>query len=163
MQKKILITIIVLLILIGTFVISNLASKENVKTANPMDEFYQEIPVAEQKEATTITIDEYYNLKKANDIHIIYLARPTCGYCTLESPVFYHVLYEYNLNAYYLNIDSLTAEEYNAFVASDETYTDLGTPTIVVTKNNSIIKALKGLTGSADIISAFKELGIIGE
>lgn len=162
-RKKIGFIVIIVLVILGTFIISELTSKENEVRENPLAEFYKDIPESEQKEAITITDSEYYDLKSSSDMNIIYIARPTCGYCTLESPVFYNVLYKYNLTAYYLNTDSLTQSEYQTFIDSDSNLTNLGTPTIIVTKDNIIIKMLEGLTGSADIISTFKALGIIGE
>lgn len=58
---------------------------------------------ADAYEFTDITIDEYLELMQSEDKKIVYIARPTCSYCALETPLLKQIASQYDLEVYYLD------------------------------------------------------------
>ena len=111
-----------------------------------------------------IDIDEYLDLKESSDASIIYIARPTCGYCQQEEPIVKNIVYEYGITVNYLNTDNLDDDGQAKLIKSDDYFSEgYGTPLLLVVKDDEIVDILKGLSDKDTIVNFFKENGFINE
>lgn len=153
--KTLVIALTVLIVVIGgTFVVSQLTN-DSYGLA-----FEERIPEDEQKELTLIGIDDYLNLKAGSNLAIIYIARPTCTFCTKEEPIVKNLVYLYDLQVNYLNTDELDEESFTKLIESDEYFkSGLGTPLILLVKDNKIVDKAPGYHTKSELISFFEKNG----
>ena len=78
-----------------------------------------------------------------------------CPYCEIFKPILEDVVQEYNVNIYYLNIDS---NFYNSVDLDTSVY---ATPTIVIYKNGKVINNIMGYKEKNDLINILKKNGVI--
>lgn len=110
-------------------------------------------------EFTNIKTAEFKTLYASKDRHIVYIGRPTCSYCVKYAPVLKKVAYNNDLEVNYLDLDTLTADEQNEFLAVDKYLKDgqWGTPLVVIVGNNKIEEAkINGAQDEAATIEFFK-------
>lgn len=100
-------------------------------------------------EFTNINTNDLKNLYAKTESSIVYIGRPTCGYCEKYAPILKKVAYKNDLKISYLNLDNLSDDEKNQLLAMDPYFkTDWGTPLIVIVGNNKIEEAK--ITGAQD-------------
>lgn len=120
---------------------------------------------------TDITIDEYLELMKSEDKKVVYVARPTCSYCQLESPIIKKIGSKYNLKIYYLNTQGFFDEEKQdytedgrKFMSSNEVYKDgWGTPNTIIVQNGNIVDGIYQYVEEKELLDFLKTNGIINE
>ena len=71
---------------------------------------------SEVLEITQIDAKKYKELLNGEEVSLIYIASPSCGYCAKQEPIMKQLLNEYNFTVNYLNISGITDKE------SDEVY-----------------------------------------
>lgn len=165
----IVIVLILAIVLGGSYMLSEMNDKGNY--SNPSHNnttSTEEIPEEEQGDYNLIGLEEYFSLKAGSEYSIVYVARPTCGWCQQEGPFLRNVIYKYDAKVNYLNTDNLTKEEHQKFtnsLAEDDSYFEkgYGTPLILIVKDNKIVDKLPGYHEQEDIISFFQEYNLIGE
>lgn len=111
-----------------------------------------------------ITVSEYLDIIDDNDISIVYIARPTCGFCNQFEPVLTSVLEKYKIGVEYVNIDNITTEEeFNSFFNSNEYLKagEWGTPTLIVFKNKKILDINSGYVDEATLVKFLQENDLI--
>ena len=173
-EKKIsIITIIAIIILISLLVIASLVGNKSDKddtTANrtietviaTAQEESKEVKEQEKKKFTYINVDEYLNILTKQDNQFVLVARPTCQYCKIAEPIIQNIMYEYNIDLYYLNTDDFEEEDQNKFVGSNELFANgFGTPMLLCIKNNQIVDVIDGLMDRYGYIEFFKAYGLI--
>ena len=120
---------------------------------------------------TDITIDEYLELMNSEDKKVVYVARPTCSYCQLESPIIKKIGSKYNLEIYYLNTQGFFDEEKQdytedgrKFMSSNEVYKDgWGTPNTIIVQNGDIVDGIYQYVEEKELLYFLKTNGIINE
>ena len=120
---------------------------------------------------TDITIDEYLELMNSEDKKVVYIARPTCSYCQLESPIIQKIGSKYNLEIYYLNTEGFfdnEKQEYTEdgikFMSSHEKYKDgWGTPNTIIVQNGDIVDGIYQYVEEKELLDFLKTNGIINE
>ena len=120
---------------------------------------------------TDITIDEYLELMKSEDKKVVYIARPTCSYCQLESPIIKKIGSKYNLKIYYLNTQGFFDEEKQdytedgrKFMSSNEVYKEgWGTPNTIIVQNGDIVDGIYQYVEEKELLDFLKTNGIINE
>lgn len=120
-----------------------------------------------------VTVDEYLELMKSEDKKIIYVARPTCSYCQLETPIIKKLGNKYNLTIYYLNTEKFFDEELNdytedgkKFINSADYYKEqggYGTPNTIIVQNGVIVDGVYQYVEEASLLKLFKDNGFINE
>ena len=122
----------------------------------------ESIPEEEKGDLTEISIEDYLNLKGGEIESIIYIARPTCYYCTIQEPITRHLVYKYGIQVNYLNTDNLDAEGQNTLMNSDEMFASgLSTPTTLIVQNNAIVDSAVGVRSINELTEFFKNNGFI--
>lgn len=99
-------------------------------------------------------------LLEADKYSIIYIARPTCGACQVQTPIIEEIVAKDKINIYYLNTDNLVKEQFLQLYKID---TDLfgingdkfGTPTILIVKKGVIVDSVVGVTEKDDLLQMF--------
>ena len=120
---------------------------------------------------TDITIDEYLELMNSEDKKVVYVARPTCSYCQLESPIIKKIGSKYNLEIYYLNTQGFFDEEKQdytedgrKFMSSNEVYKEgWGTPNTIIVQNGDIVDGIYQYVEEKELLDFLKTNGIINE
>ena len=102
---------------------------------------------------------EYY---AGSEGKLVLLARPTCSYCKIATPIIQSIMKEYNIEVSYLNTDNFTSDDQAAFVKSNEEFSNgFGTPMLLLVKENKIVDKIDGMTDSAHYIEFFQKNGYI--
>ena len=101
------------------------------------------------------TKNEFDKIKKSNNYSIVVVISNNCHYCEIFNPILEDVIQEYNVNIYYLNIDS---NFYNSVDLDTSVY---ATPTIVIYKNGKVINNIMGYKEKNDLINILKKNGVI--
>ena len=92
---------------------------------------------------TEITAEELINLYNGEEKALIYIGRPTCGYCVAFLPALQQAQEEFGYKTYYYDLDTVTDEAYanitglNNFMAENFGYT----PMVIVVQNGQILSA----------------------
>ena len=94
------------------------------------------------------------------------MATSTCKFCLAEHPVLIDIAKETGAKINYLYLDYMfnSQEEYDEFMSSlkwFEDNTDWGTPTTLIVKNKEVRNYLSGYREKDEVISYYKENGII--
>ena len=101
------------------------------------------------------TKNEFDKIKKSNNYSIVVVISNVCPYSEIFKPILEDVIQEYNVNIYYLNIDS---NFYNSVDLDTSVY---ATPTIVIYKNGKVINNIMGYKEKNDLINILKKNGVI--
>ena len=101
------------------------------------------------------TKNEFDKIKKSKNYSIVVVISNNCHYCEIFNPILEDVIQEYNVNIYYLNIDS---NFYNSVDLDTSVY---ATPTIVIYKNGKVINNIMGYKEKNDLINILKKNGVI--
>ena len=90
---------------------------------------------------TEITAEQLINLYNGEEKALIYIGRPTCGYCVAFLPTLQRAQEELGYKTYYYDISNVTDEDYaaitglNNFMAENFGYT----PMVIVVQNGQIL------------------------
>lgn len=101
---------------------------------------------AEEVELTDITMKEYRELLNGEEVSLIYLASPSCGYCQKQEPIMEELISKYNFTVNYLNTSNITDTEadevYKLYgTAQEDRYEVDGvrTPTILIVQKGKLL------------------------
>lgn len=125
----------------------------------------------EKVELTNITMKEYREVLSSDEVSLIYLASPTCGYCAQQEPIMKDLIREYGFEVNYLNTSTITQKE------ADEVYTLYGsmqegrypetkglrTPTILIVQNGKLLDMNLGNIELEELVSLLQNYTDIGE
>ena len=162
--------LLVLFILIIVALFIKPANKINTELSNDPDVVISNaekestsIKDSEKKKFIEINTNEFLEILKGTTKKVVLIARPTCEYCQIATPIIQHVAYNYNIDINYLNTDDFSDEDDNNFINSNDFFKeDFGTPTLIIVKDNNIIDSI-GLTDYAHYLDFFKRNNIIKE
>lgn len=104
-------------------------------------------------------VDEAFNNAGAT---VLYLGRPTCGYCSLMTPVMDSLSDAYDFEYEYINTDEITSSQLSDILERfDKTVDEFGTPYIVVVEDGIVIAEQEGYTDEESMFNFFQNAGII--
>lgn len=137
--KKLYIILGVALIAVAFMFIASVTSKKGI-------EYVEKVEKAFSSEGATV----------------LYLARPTCSYCTLMTPIMESLSEEYGFDYDYINTDEITEGQLSDILEKiDKTTNEFGTPDIVVVENGTVIAEQEGYTDEESMFHFFQNAGII--
>lgn len=100
----------------------------------------------EEKGLTEISAKEYKDLLNGDEVSLIYIASPTCGYCAQQEPIMKQLVNEYDVTVNYLNISGISDSEgdevYNSYAEMQMKNYQLDgvrTPTILLVQKGKVI------------------------
>ena len=170
-QTIIMIVGIVLVVAISMLVVIGLTAKEDkfvdykktsttsVQEPESTENTEDELSAAGFKE---LSLDDYLKLIKSDKKSIILIARPTCSFCQMFTPVLKQAKEEMKLEVNYFNTDTIADEDTaNKFYSSlDYLKTDeWGTPLTLIVKDGKIIDKNNGYVELKEIKEFFKKNG----
>lgn len=108
-----------------------------------------------------LSMDEYLELIKEDEKNIILVARPTCSYCELFTPILKEAKDDMDLDINYINTDSFTNEDWTKFnnslsYLSEE---DWGTPLTLIVQKSEVVADNGGYVDLSTIKTFFEENG----
>ena len=100
----------------------------------------------EAKTVNEISMEDYRELLADDDVSLIYIASPTCGYCAQQLPIMEELVSKYDFDVNYLNTAELSDKEveeiYNIYGSVQESvYSQEGlrTPTMLIVQNGKLL------------------------
>ena len=160
MKKKDYILIgVVALFLVGSFFLTG--KKDNEKDMARWTETYTKTELAKGK---LNTMDYYYfealtNVSKENTI--VYLGSATCSWCNKFKPILEEIISENNLEVVYIDLSTVSNEEYKKITNTVGKNNFSGTPTTLIMNGNKVIDALQGYNEKEETVEFFKTNGFI--
>ena len=116
-----------------------------------------------------ISYSEYLELAKKDEYSIIILTNPTCIHCNNYKPFVNYVATENNLNAYNLDLTTITYDEYtelhDRYNAIKDDYSDgepvIRTPATIIVRNDKEVTSVLGDIGYNGLVKLLKNNQII--
>ena len=107
-----------------------------------------------------IDIDEYLEFLDSKDKHIVYVARPSCSYCQVETPIVKRIAGKYKLDIYYLNTEEFydselkdyTEDGYKLINSTDTFSEGISTPNTLIVQNGKVIDGEYGYVEEDSLI-----------
>ena len=131
-------------------------------------------------EFTYIDVDKYLEYLNDSEARIIYVARPNCSYCQMESPIIKRLASKYDLTLNYLDTTNFLEYDENGevlrdsegnpiytetgkkFMASAEVYNNgWGTPNTIIVKDGKIVDGIYQYVEESELKTLFKNNGFI--
>ncbi len=111
----------------------------------------------------TISLSEYKEIIKSKGYNFMFIGSETCSYCTQFKEAIKEALKTNDFTIYYIDISSLTEDEYNELIATDDymTKNEWGTPLNLLYKDGKRIAELNGYVPADELISFLKENKVI--
>ena len=136
-------------------------SSEN--NTNPLLETGEEIKDEERSKLTSITYAELEKAVNNKEKKIIFLGSEQCGWCIYQKPILEHIVYEYNIEINYLNVATMTNDDYNGLAALHEDLASFGTPTFIVIEDGKVTLVNSGARGTSGMKALLVSNGFISE
>ena len=116
-----------------------------------------------EKSYLTISLDEYKDIIKEKGYHFMFIGSEQCGYCTQFKDSIKESLKDNNYKVYYIDISTLSEDEYNELVKTDEymSQNEWGTPLNLLYKDGKRIDELNGYVSSDELVEFLKENKVI--
>ena len=179
MEKKqsnnkaiIIITVILLVILVGAVILLG-RDGSSAKLSDDPEEVMNNLQmesaaVADDEKGefgAQINLEQYLELyNKEGEYSAVLVARPTCGYCELVTPVIQKIIKDYSIYISYLNTDDFSEDDMGNFIRSDALFEEgFGTPMLLVVGNEEILDSIDGATDTAHYIDFLKKYKFIKE
>lgn len=117
----------------------------------------------EEKGLTEISASEYKELLNGEEVSLIYIASPTCGYCAQQEPIMKQLVNKYDVTVNYLNISAVTSAEsteiYNSYSAkqvADYQLEGVRTPTILLVQGGKVVDMNLGSMSLDNLVAFIK-------
>lgn len=111
----------------------------------------------------TVTLDEYKELIKEKGYHFMFIGSEQCSYCTEFKKSIADSLKDNDYKVYYLDISTLSEDEYKELVATDKymSENEWGTPLNLLYKDGKRKAELNGYVSSEELVKFLKENKVI--
>lgn len=109
-----------------------------------------------------LSIDNYLKMLKEDEKNIILIARPTCSYCEMFTPILKEAADDMNLVINYVNTDEFSSDDWEKFESSLSYFSenDWGTPLTLIVQNGKVVADNGGYTDIETIKKFFKDNGL---
>lgn len=152
----ILIGAVLLIIVIAVF-----SSKGNVE----LEEVNYPLTLSGEAGMHQISYDEYAQKVENKEAFIIIIERTGCGYCEQYMPIVTEVAKEKKIPVYYIDTDTLTAEEMN-LLSTKNNYlkkNKWGTPTTLFMLGDRVLDSIGGYVEKESVLSFLDGKVVMGE
>ena len=111
-----------------------------------------------------LSIDNYLKMLKEDEKNIILIARPTCSYCEMFTPILKEAADDMDLVINYVNTDEFSSDDWEKFESSLSYFSenDWGTPLTLIVQNGKVVADNGGYTDIETIKKFFKD-NVLGE
>ncbi len=122
-----------------------------------------EIDTKHMRDFKIIDVDKYLELLNDNKASVVVIGRTGCEYCSIAEPILKNISYEYEVDFYYLAVDTFSGDDGTKFLNSDEYFKEKGgvsTPTVLILKKG-VVDMNVGLDDTEGYENFFKKNNII--
>lgn len=149
------IVIAIIAVISVAFGVSNMKSDEKESTTS------SEKVALEDAGFNEVNLDQYINLINGTEKSIVLVARPTCSYCELFTPILKQAMEQMDLTINYINTDNFSDDDWTKFNESLDYLNseEWGTPLVLIVQNGEAIAENNGYVDLETIKSFFKENG----
>ncbi len=154
-KSFIILFLVLVIIFVGSYVGSELSFyKKNCDVSEDTHDLF-----------LSISIDEYEDLLNGENLSIIYIGRDDCEYSNAEDIVFEEILLDYDIDVNYLDLNSLSDNDFEFLYSSYSAFVNDGiaTPTIMFVQNGQVKVFKKGYTSKDDLLLLLKENNFVTE
>lgn len=127
--------------------------------------FYQDLMKNNIMKRTYLEVNakDYLEIMKSSGYNFMFIGSSTCGYCTQFKDSINEALKDYDFNVYYIDLASLTEDEYNSIVSSDSymSENEWGTPLNLLYKDGKRVNVLNGYVPADELVKFLKENKVI--
>lgn len=115
------------------------------------------------KSYITVSLDEYKDIIEEKGYHFMFIGSEQCSYCTQFKDSIKESLVDNDYKIYYIDIASLSEDEYNELVATDDYMSEnkWGTPLNLLYKDGKRVAELNGYVSSDELVKFLKENKVI--
>ena len=172
----VIIVVLVILLCLVCFLGSNSVSKKystsstNTDTSSSEGEDILEqatkeagkISEEQRTSPTDISVDDYIELYKGDDLSLVLLSKESCGYCQIAVPIIENIIYESGVKINHVDVGEMSSEDSAKLISSDDYFSEgYGTPLLMVVGEGSIKDKIEGLTTKDSYIEFFKKYGFM--
>lgn len=101
-----------------------------------------------------ITVEDYVDMMKDDKEYIIYIGRPTCGYCVQSQPWLKRIAFDLDKDVYYINIDEESSTDLQLLSEKTDGIYSGATPLFLIVKGGKVLDYQEG-AGSYTSLKAF--------
>lgn len=111
----------------------------------------------------TINLDQYKEIIKEKGYHFMFIGSEQCSYCQDFKKSINTSLEDNDYKVYYLDISTLTEDEYKELIATDKYFeeNEWGTPLNFLYKSGKRVDVLSGYVDAAELVKFLKENKVI--
>ena len=152
----ILIGVVLLIVVVAIF-----SSKGNIQ----QEEVEYPLTLAGEAGLHQITYNQYEEKVENGDAFIVIIERAGCGYCVQYMPIVEAVAKEKKIPIYYIDTDTLTAEEYN-LLSTTNSYlkrNEWGTPTTLFMLGDRVLDSIGGYVEKDSVLKFIDGKVVMGE
>ncbi len=150
--------LIVVLAIFGDSSATSSSSKSNSTSSNSSTNSTSSNETKERNTSTD-TLKEFYKEFDSKDLNIIFFARTSCGFCSLEKPILNQIKKDYDIDYYAIDTDKLSTTEVSEIMSA------LGitgsTPTTVIVKDGKVVATQVGYLDGQPYVDFFASNGIL--
>ena len=155
LKKNIIFGVISFILILIICVLSNkITSKVSTATLGSSDEAIlsrakselEKISDEEKKDFTNLDVDAYLNMLNNEETFFLLIGRSGCEYCQIGEPILQNIMYNYNLDIYYISTDDFTKDGYEKLTNSNELFSSFSTPLLISISSGVLVDYQEGLT-----------------
>ena len=152
-------------ILIGVVLVIIIAAVFSTKGTKALEEIEYPLELTGEVGLNQITYSEYTNMVNEGKAFIVIIERAGCSYCQLYMPIVKEVAEEKKVAITYIDIDTLTEEEFNSLSTTNAYLkrNKLGTPTTLFMLGDRVIDTIDGYVEKTTVENFLNNRVVMGE
>lgn len=152
-------------ILIGVVLVIIIAAVFSTKGTKALEEIEYPLELTGEVGLNQITYSEYANMVNEGKAFIVIIERAGCSYCQLYMPIVKEVAEEKKVAITYIDIDTLTEEEFNSLSTTNAYLkrNKLGTPTTLFMLGDRVIDTIDGYVEKTTVENFLNNRVVMGE
>lgn len=152
-------------ILIGVVLVIIIAAVFSTKGTKALEEIEYPLELTGEVGLNQITYSEYANMVNEGKAFIVIIERAGCSYCQLYMPIVKEVAEEKKVAITYIDIDTLTEEEFNSLSTTNAYLkrNKWGTPTTLFMLGDRVIDTIDGYVEKATVENFLNNRVVMGE
>ncbi len=118
----------------------------------------EEIKEDERTAPKLISVDDYLELYKSDEVSLVLISKESCGYCQIAVPIIENIIYTDGVKINHVDVGDMSDDDTAKLIGSDDYFSEgYGTPLILVVGENSIKDKIEGLTTKEGYKEFFKK------
>ncbi len=158
--RYIIIGVVTIVLFILVIVLASVGDK-NIKNNTTTSSKESNTASTKERNTSTEALKSFYEAFDSKELKVIFFARTSCSYCSLEKPILKQIASDYDIDYYNIDTDELTSTEVQEIMSA------LGisgsTPTTVIVKEGKVVATNTGYLDGKPYVEFFIKNGILKE